>query len=141
MVAEMGEELKRAHAKLMAISEELAGHRYGDGAWTRKQLLGHLIDSATNNRYQIVKTLVDGSYTGPSYDQESWVRVHDYAALGWNELVELWWAQNRLLAQVVGGIAEDQWGWKCAVGSSEDGTLRDRVDDYRGHLAHHLGQM
>jgi hypothetical protein len=137
----MTDELTRAEARLREISEETASSCYGDGAWTRKELLGHLIDSATNNRYQIVKTLVDGAYTGPSYDQEGWVRAHRYTTFAWAELVELWRAQNLLLAKVVGGVTPEQWTWKCAVGTDVDGTLRGRVDDYLGHLAHHLGQM
>jgi hypothetical protein len=137
----MTDELKRADARLREISEDLADTRYGEGAWTRKELLGHLIDSATNNRYQIVKTLVDGSYTGPSYKQEEWVRVHRYATIPWEELRELWWAQNLLLAKVIGGITHEQWSWTCAVGTDVNGTLRSRVDDYLGHLEHHLGQM
>jgi hypothetical protein len=137
----MTDELKRAGKRLREISDDLADTRYGEGTWTRKELLGHLIDSATNNRYQIVKTLVDGSYIGPSYKQEEWVRAHRYATIPWEELIELWWAQNLLLARVVSGITHEQWSWTCAVGTDVNGTLRSRVDDYLGHLDHHLGQM
>jgi hypothetical protein len=134
----MTDELTRAEARLREISEETASSCYGDGAWTRKELLGHLIDSATNNRYQIVKTLVDGAYTGPSYDQEGWVRAHRYTSFAWAELVELWRAQNLLLANVVGGVTREQWGIEVR---GEDRTVRGWVDDYLWHLAHHLRQM
>jgi DinB superfamily len=141
MIGGMGTDLDRAYEGLKQISEENASQRYGDGVWTRKELLGHLIDSATNNRYQIVKTLVDGSYVGPSYNQEGWVKAHRYAGFRWTELVEAWRVENTLLRSVLSGITEPQWKWTCGVGFSENATLRDKVDDYFGHLEHHLGQM
>jgi hypothetical protein len=57
---------------LLRISEHESMEVVGS-KWTRKQLLGHLIDSASNN-YQRFVRLQQGNLVGfPGYDQEFWV--------------------------------------------------------------------
>ena len=58
----------------------LADVPWREGGWTRKQIVGHLLDSAANNRQRFVRAAIDGKYAGPKYAQEAWVAAHGYAS-------------------------------------------------------------
>jgi len=59
-------ELGALQATLFALSPGLADIPRRVGGWTRKQIVGHLLDSATNNRQRFVRAALDGTYIGPS---------------------------------------------------------------------------
>jgi hypothetical protein len=59
-------ELKAIEAELFAVEPGLADTPWRVGGWTRKQIVGHLLDSAANNRQRFVRAGIDGHYAGPS---------------------------------------------------------------------------
>jgi uncharacterized damage-inducible protein DinB len=130
-----------ARRKIEPIGEESACAELRPGGWTSKQTLGHLIDSALNNHQRFVRAASDGSYEGPTYQQEGWVSLHGYSDLTWSELVSHWQKQNDLLCLVVDRIPEDKYAAVCIVGTNEPVTLRFLVEDYLRHLHHHVDQI
>jgi hypothetical protein len=79
---------------LSAVSPALADVPWRDGGWSRKQIVGHLLDSAANNRQRFVRASIDGSYTGPFYMQEAWVKTHGYADQSWETLLRWWQVEH-----------------------------------------------
>jgi hypothetical protein len=67
------------------------------GGWSRKQVIGHLIDSASNNHQRFVRAMLQPSLDFPSYDQEGNIRVQAVQEADWVLLVSLWAAYNRIL--------------------------------------------
>jgi len=130
-----------AREKLEQINEESATVILRPGGWTSKQTLGHLIDSALNNHQRFIRAAIEGSYEGPTYEQEGWVSLHGYSDLPWSELVAHWQRQNDLLCVVVDRIPEDKHAALCKVGANEPVTLRFLVEDYLVHLHHHVDQI
>ena len=55
---------------LLAVPPGLANTPWRPGGWTRKQVLGHLLDSATNNRQRFVRAATEGRFAGPNYAQD-----------------------------------------------------------------------
>src|SRR5689334_20169362 len=86
--------------RLRSISEQAASSAPTPGAWSRKQELGHLIDSATNNRVRFVKGALENGLSGPSYDGEGWVALGGYNEMPWSSLIDLWKALNDALVPV-----------------------------------------
>lgn len=109
--------------------------------WSRKQLLGHLIDSAANNHQRFIRAQLDGPYVFPGYEQESWVERNGYADATWSELVALWRAYNLHLLRVIARIPPDKLAVTCTVGNNPPMTLGFIVEDYVRHLRHHLQQI
>lgn len=133
--------LEQAAARLSAVGEQQAAETYRPGGWLRKEVLGHLLDSAANNHQRFVRATLDGHYAGPGYQQEAWVRLHGYAEMPWNALLGSWRDRNAVLARIVERIPEERLNASCAIGDDSPVTLRFVIEDYLRHLDHHVDQI
>jgi uncharacterized damage-inducible protein DinB len=145
MPSDLGEQFQRridaAAARLQTITEAESNETLRDGGWSRKQVLGHLIDSALNNHQRFVRASLEGHYEGPSYEQQGWVGIHGYGDLAWADLVEQWRKQNELLARVVANIPESSLNASCQVGKDPTVTLSFLILDYLIHMEAHVEQI
>ena len=128
-------------AELLAVSPALADVPWRAGGWTRKEIVGHLLDSAANNRQRFVRASTGERYTGPQYSQDGWVAAHGYAGQSWETLVRWWQVEHEILTALVDGIAEDRLETVCVVGEEAPVTLRFLIEDYIVHQRWHFGQM
>lgn len=127
--------------RLSAIGEDRAGQPLSDGKWSRKQVIGHLIDSALNNQQRFVRAQLDTSLTFPGYAQDAWVAAQAYQERSWADLLALWTALNRHLAHVIAHIDPRSLETPCTIGAGAPVTLRFVAEDYVRHLRHHLAQV
>jgi hypothetical protein len=134
-------ELGRLQAILLGVGPELADMPWRDGGWTRKQIVGHLLDSAANNRQRFVRATADGRYAGPKYEQEQWVAAHGYSEQEWETLLHWWQVEHEILAAVVDRIPEERLGAECVVGDDAAVTLRFLIEDYLKHQRWHFDQI
>ena len=144
--------VRDAEPPLRALSESESAQRPRPGGWSPKEIVGHLIDSAANNHQRFVRAQFTDDLVFEGYAQDDWVRVQRYQEAPWDELIDLWKAYNLHLLRVVSAIPEDaltrrrerhnlhQVAWRT-VPESEPTTLKYFIDDYVGHLKHHLGQI
>ena len=109
-------ELEEVGAALDALPAALADAPWRAGGWTRKQIVGHMLDSAANNRQRFVRAAIDGRYAGPKYAQDGWVAAHGYAAQSWETLLGWWQAEHEILMAVVERIPEERLAAGCVVG-------------------------
>ena len=153
---EVAEDLRRIvdreAQRLAAIPAQRAGSPVAPGKWSPKEIVGHLIDSASNNHGRFVRAQLTDDLTFQGYDQEAWVRTEDYAGADWTAVVSLWRAFNFHIAHVIERIPEtaatrprarhnlDEIAWKT-IPKSEPATLGYFVRDYVAHLNHHLAQI
>jgi hypothetical protein len=114
---------------------------YAPGKWRRVQMLGHLVDSASNNHQRFVRALQVDTLEFPGYEQEGCVRVQEYDSFGAEALLDLWKAYNRLIAHVMERIPEAKRSTPCRIGDNEECTLEFLVVDYNRHMRHHLKQI
>jgi len=140
-VSELHRVIDEMEPRLGQIGEAHASERAIPGGWSRKQILGHLIDSASNNHQRFVRALLDREVHLANYDQEGWVRVHAYQELDWRRLVSFWAAYNRLLWEVLERMPPDRLSIPCHIGDDPPAPLRKIVDGYVDHLKHHLEQI
>jgi len=138
----LADSIARELPALRAIAEDQAGAKPARaGAWSRKQELGHLIDSATNNHVRFVRASLEPEFHGPSYDGDGWMALHGYGEHQWNTLLDFWERYNRLLVELVARIPAERLATHCFVGVSEQVTLGFLIEDYIAHMQHHLDHI
>ena len=133
--------VEAASESLRRIGDLEASLRSDPGNWSKKEILGHLLDSAVNNHHRFVRAQQGEELTFPAYAQEHWVSSQGYAERPWPELVDLWRLYNRHLAHVISLIPEERLAVMCVIGSDEPVTLSYLVEDYVVHLRHHLHEL
>src|SRR5258708_6886352 len=110
--------LDEARPRLLALDTASVEKPLVAEKWSRKEILGHLIDSAANNHQRFVRLQIETTLALPSYRQPDWVRVQHYQERSWSDLVELWIAYNRHLAHVMRHANPQAGGnlWKSPEG-------------------------
>lgn len=139
--AELARVTDSVEAIFHQVSEDESRKPILVGGWSRKQVLGHLIDSASNNHQRFVRATLQGSLDFPGYDQQGWVDVQTVEQAPWPMLVALWANYNRYLAHVISHLPAARLETPCRIGSNEPVTLRFLAEDYLRHLLHHLTQL
>jgi hypothetical protein len=138
--------------RLLELSSVDAAKRPAPGKWSPKEIIGHLIDSASNNHGRFVRAQLQDDLIFDGYEQAEWVRVEGYQQRKWADLVLLWQALNHHLAHVMAAADPDaltrprarhnldSLAWR-PVDRGEPATLEYFMRDYVGHLKHHLRQV
>jgi hypothetical protein len=137
----LDEVLERVLPSLHAIDETRSQWRYGEGKWSKRELLGHLIDSAANNHQRFVRLQLQDEIRLPGYEADAWVNTQCYHERSWGQLLALWEAYNRHLVHVLTTIAPQHTTRRWHLPDESSHLLRWIMDDYVDHLLHHLGQI
>lgn len=127
--------------RLGAIPDAEASLQPAPGRWSKKEILGHLIDSASNNHQRIVRALLAPRVEFPAYAQDSWVAAQSYASEPWPDLISLWSALNRHLLHVIRTMPETAHRHEIAFGGNPPIALSALIGGYLNHLEHHLEQV
>lgn len=125
---------------LKTVSEEQFAHKPSPQKWSKKEVLGHLIDSAQNNirrfivaQYEEIPNIV--------YNQDQWVKLSNYQAYKINDLVDLWILLNKHILKILGNFSPEMKIRLCDTNEKEVHTIRWLAEDYVKHLLHHLHQI
>jgi len=150
-LADFRDTIDRSAERLLALSDAQAGTRPAPGKWSPKEIVGHLIDSASNNHGRFVRAQLQDDMTFSGYEQDDWVRVQAYQERRWPDLVLLWQAFNHHIAHVMEAAAAEALvtprarhnlnalAWQ-PLDDGQPATLEYFMRDYVGHLKHHLRQ-
>jgi hypothetical protein len=149
---ELVDAVTRATPALLALGDERSARRPAPGKWSPREIVGHLIDSASNNHERFVRAQFQDGLVFAGYDQDAWVAAQHYQDSPWSDLVALWGSFNRHLARVMATVpAEertkrrhrhnlDELAWRTWP-AAQPATLDYFMRDYVEHLQHHLRQL
>lgn len=126
--------------------------RPAPGKWSPREVIGHLVDSASNNHQRFVRATWQPNLVFTGYAQDGWVELQRYQEGDWPDLVTLWASFNRHLARVMTAVPEEVRSRVHtehtladvafrAPASPEQATLEYFMADYVDHLEHHLRQV
>jgi hypothetical protein len=125
-----------------SITEETWNDKPQPMKWSKKELLGHLVDSATNN----IRRLIVGQYEQGVkivYHQDEWVLYQNYQGTDIDEVKTLWKLLNHQIGRVIENIPEEKLQNTCDTGKRNTAlhTLFYFIEDYVVHLKYHLNQI
>lgn len=125
--------------KFADISENDFSARPLPHKWSKKEVLGHLIDSGQNN----LRRFICGQYENQPplivYQQDFWVTSNAYHAVPAEDLIALWRLLNLRICAVLTGMPAENYSKRCNTGSLH--SLRWLAADYVQHLKHHINQI
>jgi hypothetical protein len=151
-IARLNDAIARAVPQLLALSDEATLRRPAAGKWSPREIIGHLVDSASNNHQRFVRAQFQDDLIFTGYAQDRWVVVQRYQEAPWEDLVALFASFNRHIARVMSAVPDEvrtrlhtrhnlhQLAWK-AVPEGEPTSLDYFMNDYVDHLEHHLRQV
>jgi hypothetical protein len=108
--------------------------------WSKKEILGHLIDSATINHHRFIR----GQYENVpiiSYDQNKWNEYSYYQQIKVDQLIRFWTSYNLQLLELFKLIPSTNLKNECNTGGQNNVTIEWVFNDYVSHLEYHLGQI
>ena len=129
--------------KLMNLQTEVISKRFNVQNRSIKQLLGHLIDSASNNHQRMIRLQYNSELVFPDYrqDNDRWISIQNYQDANWPNLVQLWKFFNLHMIQVIQSTDNSrlQNQWKDFEGTSV--TLDQMIVGYLDHLNLHMNEI
>lgn len=132
--------VEKIPSDLKNISEEEFSMRSDPSKWSKKQLLGHLIDSVANNHQRFIRTQYENT-PSLSYEQNKWNELNHYQELESKQLIQLWTSYNQHLVEIIKRIPEENLKRECYISIEKKVNLGFLIDDYVLHLEHHLHQI
>jgi mannose-6-phosphate isomerase-like protein (cupin superfamily) len=109
--------------------------------WSKKEILGHLIDSARINLNRFTDILISNEkHIAKPYQQDQLVLVNDYQNTPEYDLLSLWQLLNHQIITVLKGAKISDWEKVIIVGN-EERTLSWLAHDYLEHMEHHIRQI
>jgi hypothetical protein len=140
-IVEFERVLDESSQKLLKYSEDEAGKKPTPEKWSKKEILGHLIDSAANNHQRFVRMQIENNLQLLPYQQNEWVALQHYNTVAWNELIRLWETYNFHLLHIMWNVNPAKLSNTGTIGEKSEMTLEFIIEDYVGHLKHHLDQI
>ncbi len=126
---------------LLKITEKIASEKPNPQKWSKKEILGHLIDSAANNQQKFVRMLLmpESQLNFVGYAQDEWVAVQQYQTASWRQLVRMWFEYNQHITHIIEHADPEKLHRTVRInGEGEAWRLDFIMSDYVEHLKHHI---
>ena len=135
--------LKAFPVLLLAMDEEALSEKPNPAKWSKKEILGHLNDSALNNlaRFTNIR-FCEPPFEVIPYSQEGLVNANRYQSQEVEDLLLLWESLNSQILSIWESYSSEEL--KILVfnpKSKTGGDLLWLIKDYVEHLEHHLYQI
>ena len=134
--------LKTIPGRFLEIEDASVNHKPGPEKWSKKEILGHLVDSAINNLQRLIRVQYEPGVK-IVYDQDQWVKIQNYQHMTIKSVVELWFLMNQQFIHIVKSFPFDKINLKIDTGKDkvELHTAEFLIGDYLVHMEHHLKQI
>jgi hypothetical protein len=133
-------------SKLENLSDETITQRRNKQNRTIKQILGHLVDSASNNTHRVIHLQYQKSpFNFPNYatfgNNDRWIAIQDYQNEDWNDLIQLWKFSTLHLCHIIKNIDDEKLNNEWISSPEKKITLSEMIHDFPRHLKLHLNEI
>jgi hypothetical protein len=141
-----------AFEELILATDQQVSMRESTDHWSAKEILGHLIDTATNHHGRFLQAQLQNDMIFADYDAKAWVELQEYQMQNWQDLLITWRQLNMQIAYLLYITEEDARNKEYdnhnlhqvafnAIPEDEPATLAYLMEDYVLRIRHHLGQI
>ena len=129
--------------KIAMIPEVELSAKSSPAKWSKKEVLGHLIDSAHNNLRRFICGQYESSPPKIIYEQDFWVRANDYEHKQSGDVISSWKLINGQICSVLQAMHKSNYARTCDTGNGavQLRSLEWLAEDYVKHMKHHLNQI
>lgn len=132
--------------RLLELSNEVIAERRNSQQRTIKQIVGHMVDSASNNTHRMVHLQYQLSpLIFPDYanlgNNDRWIAIQQYQQENWSDLVQLWKYANLHVAHVIRNVNNEKLENEWITALQEKVSLKAMIFDYLRHLQLHLNEI
>ena len=132
--------VEKLEGMLLGVDKEITHIRPASDKWSLKEIIGHLIDSASNNHQRFVRLQLGDLQGFPNYDKDLWIAAQKYNAMDWKDITALWSSYNHILLKVIEHMDTNAIGNVWLLDDKEL-SLEFIVNDYYRHLEWHIGHF
>lgn len=112
------------------------------GKWSKKEVLGHLVDSAIHNLVRFTEiNYLEKPYRHRPYNQIDLVNLNQYQKTDIKELTQLWFSINSQIVRIMKSVDENALDYKIILSDESVIDLRFLMTDYVEHLEYHINQI
>jgi uncharacterized protein YdcH (DUF465 family) len=132
--------------KLTGLSSKVISERRNSQNRTIKQILGHMVDSASNNTHRVVHLHYQPSpLVYPDYanlgNNDRWINIQNYQEENWNDLIQLWKYSNLHFVHLIKNVNNDKLENEWITALNAKVTLKAMIIDYLRHFKLHLNEI
>jgi hypothetical protein len=130
-------------AKFNSISENEFAAKSLPGKWSKKEVLGHLIDSAHNNLRRFIVGQYEATPSKIIYDQDFWVSANAYQNAKKDDIIIFWQLINQRIADIIASAPKENLlkAVDTGKGDIQLHSIAWLFEDYIKHMKHHLNQI
>jgi hypothetical protein len=146
ITSEITSMIREWEPRLSALPQEVIMNRRNSQNRTIKQILGHLIDSTTNNIHRVVHLQYQASpLTFPNYatfgNNDRWIAIQDYQNEDWANIIRLWKYSLLHYCHVINNVNDSKLENRWISGQGQEITLKVMIEDFPRHLKLHLAEI
>ena len=133
--------------KLASLPEDIIKNRKNSQNRSIKQILGHMVDSVSNNTHRIVHLQYQASpFNFPNYasngNNDKWIAIQNYQNEKWDDLIQHWKYSHMHLVHVIKNVSQNklanEWVSESKYGNI---ALKDMITDFLRHFNLHLDEI
>jgi hypothetical protein len=144
VIDRLQEHINIVPSKFLKYSEDELRRKPSPSKWSKKELLGHLVDSAANNHHRFIKIqFMPSPFFVEGYAQNDWVRIQNYTEKDSEQLVNLWKVYNEHILFIMQNTPDQNLDIKLIAEQPFENadTLFFLMKDYVDHMDHHFKQI
>jgi len=138
--------LEEWEPRLMALSEEIISGPTNSQNRSIRQILGHLVDSASNNTHRMIHLQYrENPMSFPNYatngNNNRWIAIQDFQHENWQNLIQLWKYANLHLVHVIRNVDQTKLDNQWRSSETKLISLRENIEGYLPHFELHLREI
>lgn len=125
-----------------SVSDAVLEFKPVEDKWSKKEILGHLVDSAIHNLVRFTEiNYLEKPYHHRPYNQIELVHLNQYQTMDINELIQLWLSLNKQIIRIFKNVDYKALDYKIILNDQSVIDLKFLMTDYVEHLEHHINQI